>query len=205
MLYAPWLNRCSVQMKKRTLRIESSGADVCFTSDRLLWFETSLKTRARPPRAGQVAGGEEVSETGSVPVSAFLTRRSEISIENSFYRVRYPWISAVSSTLLYGDIAQQLSEGLSDVVSYIMISHVFHEPLAFPNPSGGGLCFQWNTWTATGKTVVLMSTDVPVPSRWTNYVKTLPSAPASLLMIHVSIVSMLACLAQSITLPSSLM
>lgn len=43
-----------------------------------------------PEQVAGVAGGEEVSETGSVLVSSLLTLRSEISIEQSFYRVRYP-------------------------------------------------------------------------------------------------------------------
>lgn len=47
----------------------------------------------------QVTVREEVSETGYVVVSSFLTQRSEISTKHSLYRVRYPGLCVVSSSL----------------------------------------------------------------------------------------------------------
>lgn len=37
-------------------------------------------------------GAEEASDTRYVLVSSFLTRRSQLSIEHSFYRRRHPWL-----------------------------------------------------------------------------------------------------------------
>lgn len=58
----------------------------------VLWFGITLEGLScwLPRSRAEVSGGEEVSETGSVSVSSLLTQRSEISIEHSFYRVRYP-------------------------------------------------------------------------------------------------------------------
>lgn len=56
-----------------------------------VWLMTEVGvSRGRASAAGcidpeEVSGGQEVSETGSVAVSSFLTQRSEISTPLSFY------------------------------------------------------------------------------------------------------------------------